>query len=114
MGFLTDYEYRKLLAGQTFLWRIRWALHTITGRREDRLLFDQISGDMVNDERLAEQARANSKEQFKHVFDPQATQAFVSRHGRNEKIVNDFMSNPEMRAFIIAALREEVYQRARA
>ncbi|MGI9264202.1 MAG: [protein-PII] uridylyltransferase, partial [Gammaproteobacteria bacterium] len=39
-GFLTEYEYRKLLAGQTFLWRIRWALHTITGRREDRLLFD--------------------------------------------------------------------------
>jgi [protein-PII] uridylyltransferase len=39
-GFLTDYEYRRLLAGQNFLWRIRWALHTITGRREDRLLFD--------------------------------------------------------------------------
>ncbi len=39
-GFLTDYEYRKLLAGQSFLWRIRWALHSITGRREDRLLFD--------------------------------------------------------------------------
>lgn len=40
LGFLTGYEYRKLLAGQNFLWRIRWALHTITGRREDRLLFD--------------------------------------------------------------------------
>ena len=39
-GFLTNNEYRKLLAGQTFLWRIRWALHSITGRREDRLLFD--------------------------------------------------------------------------
>jgi [protein-PII] uridylyltransferase len=39
-GFLTDYEYRRLLAGQNFLWRIRWALHTLTGRREDRLLFD--------------------------------------------------------------------------
>ncbi len=39
-GFLTDYEYRRLLGGQNFLWRIRWALHTITGRREDRLLFD--------------------------------------------------------------------------
>ncbi|MEJ2514730.1 MAG: [protein-PII] uridylyltransferase [Gammaproteobacteria bacterium] len=39
-GFLTDYEYRKLLAAQNFLWKIRWALHTITGRREDRLLFD--------------------------------------------------------------------------
>ena len=39
-GFLTEYEYRRLLAGQSFLWRIRWALHTVTGRREDRLLFD--------------------------------------------------------------------------
>jgi [protein-PII] uridylyltransferase len=39
-GFLTDYEYRRLLAGQNFLWRIRWALHTLTGRREDRMLFD--------------------------------------------------------------------------
>jgi [protein-PII] uridylyltransferase len=39
-GFLTDYEYRRLLAGQNFLWKIRWALHTVTGRREDRLLFD--------------------------------------------------------------------------
>ncbi len=39
-GFLTDYEYRRLLAGQNFLWRIRWALHAVTRRREDRLLFD--------------------------------------------------------------------------
>ena len=39
-GFLTEYEYRKLLAGQNFLWRIRWALHRLAGRREDRLLFD--------------------------------------------------------------------------
>ncbi len=39
-GFLTDYEYRRLLAGQSFFWQIRWALHTVTGRREDRLLFD--------------------------------------------------------------------------
>jgi [protein-PII] uridylyltransferase len=39
-GFLTDYEYRKLLAAQSFLWKIRWALHMVTGRREDRILFD--------------------------------------------------------------------------
>jgi [protein-PII] uridylyltransferase len=39
-GFLTDYEYRRLLAGQNLLWKIRWGLHTLAGRREDRLLFD--------------------------------------------------------------------------
>src|SRR5690606_38861195 len=39
-GFLTEEEYRELSAGQAFLWDIRFALHSLTGRREDRLLFD--------------------------------------------------------------------------
>ncbi len=38
--FLTEDEYQKLVDGQTHLWRIRFALHRLTGRREDRLLFD--------------------------------------------------------------------------
>ncbi len=79
---------------------------------EDKLLFEQISGDMAQDEKLAEQARAGSKEKFKVVFEPKATQAFVARHGRNEKIVNDFMSNPEMRGLIISTLLDDVYGRA--
>ncbi len=39
-GFLTGAELRKLKAAQAFLWKIRFALHVLTGRREDRLLFD--------------------------------------------------------------------------
>jgi len=39
-GFLTGEQLNKLLAGQAFLWRVRFALHLLTGRREDRLLFD--------------------------------------------------------------------------
>lgn len=38
-GFLTEQEARELFAGQDFLWRVRFALHKIVGRREDRLLF---------------------------------------------------------------------------
>lgn len=38
--FLTEAEYRLLDAGQQHLWRVRFALHRITGRGEDRLLFD--------------------------------------------------------------------------
>ena len=41
-GFLTEAELRKLKAAQGFLWKVRFALHNLTGRREDRLLFDQI------------------------------------------------------------------------
>jgi [protein-PII] uridylyltransferase len=39
-GFLTENEYHQLIKGQSFLWKIRFALHSITGRREDRLLFN--------------------------------------------------------------------------
>ena len=40
-GFLTEAQLRLLEDGRDFLWRVRFALHTLTGRREDRLLFDQ-------------------------------------------------------------------------
>jgi len=39
-GFLTDTEYQALKDGQALLWRIRFALHLLTGRHEDRLLFE--------------------------------------------------------------------------
>ena len=39
-GFLTEEEYRTLVRGRNFLWRIRNGLHFLTDRREDRLLFD--------------------------------------------------------------------------
>lgn len=39
-NFLTREEFRVLNEGRDFLWLVRWALHTISGREEDRLLFD--------------------------------------------------------------------------
>lgn len=39
-GFLTHDEFELLNRGQDFLWRVRYALHMVTGREEDRLLFD--------------------------------------------------------------------------
>jgi [protein-PII] uridylyltransferase len=38
--FLTPGQLQRLEDGQAFLWRIRFGLHVLTGRREDRLLFD--------------------------------------------------------------------------
>ncbi|MCW8905724.1 MAG: [protein-PII] uridylyltransferase, partial [Sedimenticola sp.] len=39
-GFLTEEEYLDLMDSQDHLWRIRFALHLLNGRREDRILFD--------------------------------------------------------------------------
>ena len=38
--FLTSSELEELLRGQDFLWKVRYLLHHLTQRREDRLLFD--------------------------------------------------------------------------
>jgi len=39
-GLLLPTELRRLQQAQSFLWKVRFALHALTGRREDRLLFD--------------------------------------------------------------------------
>ncbi len=41
--FLTPGQLRVLHQGRDFLWRVRFALHVLTGRKEDRLLFDYQS-----------------------------------------------------------------------
>ena len=38
--FLTEHEYQALNEAQNFLWKVRCGLHYLTGRREDRLLFE--------------------------------------------------------------------------
>ncbi len=39
-GWLTKTEYTELAQAQDFLWQVRFALHVLTGRSEDRLLFE--------------------------------------------------------------------------
>lgn len=39
-GFLTQREYAALRRCEDFLFQVRWALHTLSGRNENRLLFD--------------------------------------------------------------------------
>lgn len=39
-GFISEKEYTTLIACQNFLWNVRFALHYLNNRREERLLFD--------------------------------------------------------------------------
>ncbi|MDX1625489.1 MAG: [protein-PII] uridylyltransferase [Wenzhouxiangellaceae bacterium] len=38
--FMTEREHEELVEARSHLWRVRWALHEIAGRAEERLLFD--------------------------------------------------------------------------
>jgi [protein-PII] uridylyltransferase len=41
LGFLTEQEYEQLMNGEKLLWTLRYGLHLLAGRKEDRLLFDK-------------------------------------------------------------------------
>ena len=66
-NFFTEEEYGILLAGEEFLWKVRYGLHMITDRSEERLLFDYqrelatLFGYYDNEERLG-------VEQFMHAY----------------------------------------------
>ncbi|MBU2098082.1 MAG: nucleotidyltransferase domain-containing protein, partial [Gammaproteobacteria bacterium] len=41
LGFLLPSEYEQLIQGEKLLWKLRYGLHILAGRKEDRLLFDK-------------------------------------------------------------------------
>ncbi len=65
--FFTEEEFALLLSGEEFLWKVRYGLHKIAGRAEERLLFDyqrqlaEAFGYRDNDTNLA-------VEQFMHRY----------------------------------------------
>lgn len=80
---------------------------------EDRLLMEQVVGDLGHDEGLAAQARSNTLTNFRHVFDPRAMEAIIERMERNQDITEQFMANDELRGMMLNAMMREFYSRAR-
>src|SRR5205807_2314350 len=72
---------------------------------------DQVIEDMAHDDELGDQARNNSQDQFKLVFDPKALDAVVARMERNEPIANTFMTDERVRAVALELMGQQVYER---
>lgn len=63
-GFLTPGEIKSLQSCLFFLWRVRFALHQVAGRREDRLTFD-YQGAVAE---LLGYGKSSSKESVEHLM----------------------------------------------
>jgi len=72
-NFLTRQEHQTLIDGRDLLWNIRFALHALTGRGEDRLLFDyqrtlaEVFGFHDDDKRLG--VEAFMKQYYRTIMD---------------------------------------------
>ncbi len=67
--FLSEREHEELVEARNRLWEIRWALHQLSGRAEERLLFDY-------------QRRLAATFGFDHRDDNAAVEAFMQRYYR--------------------------------
>jgi type I restriction enzyme R subunit len=81
---------------------------------EAELTIAQVENRMVDDEKLAAQAKANRIENYRHVFDPTLLDALVELRQTNAKFFDLTIKNDELRQFLADSLRPEVYKRQRS
>ena len=90
-GFLTESELQDLKDGRTFLWEIRFALHLLAGRGEDRLLFEY-------QRQIAEHFSGNEV----HQHSNEAVEQFMQRYYRT------VMQNERLNEMLLQLFCEEL------
>jgi type I restriction enzyme R subunit len=81
--------------------------------QEAILTIEQVQDRMIANKALAEQAKANSLENYRHGFDPAFLDALVELRQGNVKFFNRAIEDESFRRFVADSLRPEVYRRQR-
>ena len=76
----------------------------------DQLFFDQIQQEAVESERLQKAAKANSKEDFRYVFEKAFEGLVIDRMEGNEEIFEKLMSDKDFRDTAVENLLGKVYK----
>jgi type I restriction enzyme, R subunit len=79
----------------------------------DELFFEQVRTEAAADETLQVAARANTLENFRHVFDTALQGIFVDRVEQNHDLFTKLMSDPALKDLVTQRLRQDVYERIR-
>ena len=89
-NFLTEAELQDLLDIQNFLWKVRFLLHMITGRREDRLLFEyqRTIADKLNFNDENQQKKFNKPTDRAANGNRLAVELFMKQYYRNVMELN--------------------------
>jgi type I restriction enzyme R subunit len=79
----------------------------------DKLLFDQFEGTWLSEEKLLEQARRNTLENFRLAFNDVFMRTVVTRMDDNEAIFKRILDDKEVQQALMDIYSSRVYQRAR-
>lgn len=79
----------------------------------DQLFFDQIHAEAIANEQLQQAAKANTKDDFKYVFDKALEGLLIERMEGNEDIFVRLMNDDEFRSIAGGYLLDKVYREIR-
>jgi type I restriction enzyme R subunit len=79
----------------------------------DQLLFDQYEQDWLSDQEVTDQARNNTLDNFKLVFDRNFLKTVISRMDENDALFRRILDDPEFQQAIREFYVREVYRKAR-
>jgi len=77
----------------------------------DQLFFDQIEEEMVQDETLAQQAKSNTKENFKYGFEDKFMDVVIERMEQNQELFAKLMDDEKMATLVKTMLLDRVFGR---
>ncbi|MTI31689.1 type I restriction endonuclease subunit R [Xanthovirga aplysinae] len=80
-------------------------------KEADKLFFDQMEEDCVQNEQLQSSATSNTQENFKFVFDDVYMNIMIDRMGQNQEIFNKIMDDQELGGVVKDMLMKKVYER---
>jgi len=79
----------------------------------DKLYFDQIEEELVGHEKLVEQAKSNTIDNFKYGFEEVFINTLIKRMDQNQEIFTKMMDDEEFSKVVKRILLEKVYTRLR-
>jgi type I restriction enzyme R subunit len=79
----------------------------------DRLLLESFKAEMVADEELGPQARANTADNFKLVFDKRFLELVIRRMDGNEALFKKILDDEEFRTLLLDVYADDVYKTLR-
>lgn len=75
----------------------------------DKLFFDQIEAELIADDKLSQQAKSNTMENFKYGFDDVFMEKLISRMDQNQDIFSKMMDDTEFGGLVKNYLLKRVY-----
>ncbi|MCI5179582.1 MAG: type I restriction endonuclease subunit R, partial [Candidatus Electrothrix sp. AW3_4] len=84
-------------------------------KQADKLFFDQLATDMINDKTLQTQARANTLDTFKFPFEELFMNKLIERMEQNQGIFERIMEDKDdFGSVVMALMMKNVYERLNA